>query len=118
MGCYEISLGDTIGVGMPESMEMLLKEVIKSVPVTSLAIHCHETYGQALANLLTPIKIHDRFLETKPVYLFYKLDGGFGGGRIGGWFGRLSVCPRGIRQCSNRRCDLYVTWDGNHFGKV
>ena len=118
MGCYEISLGDTIGVGTPGSMEVMLKEVIKSVPVTSLAIHCHDTYGQALANILTAIKVHDRFLVTKPVYLFNKPDGGLCGGCVGGWFGRLSVCPRGIRQCSNRRCDLYVTWDGNHFGKV
>lgn len=58
MGCYEISLGDTIGVGTPGSMEVMLKEVVKSVPVTSLAVHCHDTYGQALANILTAIKVH------------------------------------------------------------
>ena len=57
MGCYEISLGDTIGVGTPGSMEAMLKEVIKSVPVASLAVHCHDTYGQALANILTAIKV-------------------------------------------------------------
>lgn len=62
MGCYEISLGDTIGVGTPGSMEAMLKEVIKSVPVTSLAVHCHDTYGQALANILTAIKVYTKLL--------------------------------------------------------
>lgn len=57
MGCHEISLGDTIGVGTPGSMEVMLKEVTKLVPVTSLAVHCHDTYGQALANILTAIKV-------------------------------------------------------------
>ena len=57
MGCYEISLGDTIGVGTPGTMEAMLKEVTKVVPTKSLAIHCHDTYGQALANILTALRV-------------------------------------------------------------
>ena len=69
MGCYEISLGDTIGVGTPGSMEVMLKEVVKYVPVTSLAVHCHDTYGQALANILTAIKVH-KHINTVYVVIF------------------------------------------------
>lgn len=50
-GCYEISLGDTIGVGTPNKILDMLNAVTKSVPVTQLALHCHDTYGQALANI-------------------------------------------------------------------
>jgi len=51
MGCYEISLGDTIGVGTPNKIQTMLKAVIKEVPVEKLALHCHDTYGMALANI-------------------------------------------------------------------
>jgi hydroxymethylglutaryl-CoA lyase len=51
MGCYEISLGDTIGVGTPKKIQVMLAEVIKRVPVRNLALHCHDTYGQALVNI-------------------------------------------------------------------
>ncbi len=51
MGCYEISLGDTIGTGTPVKTALMLDEVCKLVPVTKLAAHFHDTYGQALANL-------------------------------------------------------------------
>jgi isopropylmalate/homocitrate/citramalate synthase len=51
MGCYEISLGDTIGTATPGRMQLLLDEVLKQVPVERLAVHCHDTYGQALANI-------------------------------------------------------------------
>ena len=47
MGCYEISLGDTIGVGTPGSVSEMLSEVTRLVPVEHLALHCHDTYGQA-----------------------------------------------------------------------
>jgi len=57
MGCYEISLGDTIGVGTPGTMEAMLKEVTKVVPTASVAVHCHDTYGQALANILTALRV-------------------------------------------------------------
>ena len=55
MGCYEISLGDTIGVGTPGSMNALMEEVTKDIPVDKLAIHCHDTYGQALSNILVAL---------------------------------------------------------------
>ncbi|XP_058818495.1 hydroxymethylglutaryl-CoA lyase, mitochondrial [Topomyia yanbarensis] len=55
MGCYEISLGDTIGVGTPGSFSNMLREVTKIAPVSMLAVHCHDTYGQALANILTSL---------------------------------------------------------------
>ncbi|XP_049288077.1 hydroxymethylglutaryl-CoA lyase, mitochondrial [Anopheles funestus] len=55
MGCYEISLGDTIGVGTPGSFTDMLREVTKIAPVNMLAVHCHDTYGQALPNILTSL---------------------------------------------------------------
>ncbi|XP_029451555.1 3-hydroxymethyl-3-methylglutaryl-CoA lyase, cytoplasmic [Rhinatrema bivittatum] len=57
MGCYEISLGDTIGIGTPGSMKIMLERVMKEIPLSSLAVHCHDTYGQALANILTAIQM-------------------------------------------------------------
>ncbi len=51
MGCYEISLGDTIGAGTPEETKALIRAVAGAVPVTALAGHFHDTYGQALANI-------------------------------------------------------------------
>lgn len=51
MGCHEISLGDTIGVGTPFQAKRMLEAVTKHVPVERLAAHFHDTYGQALANL-------------------------------------------------------------------
>ncbi len=52
MGCYEVSLGDTIGVGTPAKARAMLKAVAGEVPMPALAIHFHDTYGQALANIL------------------------------------------------------------------
>ncbi|TNY28591.1 hydroxymethylglutaryl-CoA lyase [Thermomonas haemolytica] len=52
MGCYEISLGDTIGVGTPAKARAMLRAVAAEVPMAALAIHFHDTYGQALANVL------------------------------------------------------------------
>ena len=52
MGCYEISLGDTIGVGTPAKARAMLRAVAETVPMPALAIHFHDTYGQALANIL------------------------------------------------------------------
>ncbi|XP_074531418.1 3-hydroxy-3-methylglutaryl-CoA lyase, cytoplasmic isoform X2 [Halichoeres trimaculatus] len=57
MGCYEISLGDTIGVGTPGSMYKMLQSVMKEVPCSALAVHCHDTYGQALANILVALQM-------------------------------------------------------------
>ncbi len=52
MGCYEISLGDTIGVGTPAKAQAMIDAVAARVPLDKLAIHFHDTYGQALANAL------------------------------------------------------------------
>ncbi len=52
MGCYEISLGDTIGVGTPAKAQEMLETVAVQVPLQKLAVHFHDTYGQALANIL------------------------------------------------------------------
>ena len=52
LGCYEISLGDTIGIGTPHQARAMLKAVASEVPLPALAVHFHDTYGQALANIL------------------------------------------------------------------
>ncbi len=52
MGCYEVSLGDTIGVGTPGKARDMLRAVAAEVPMTALAVHFHDTFGQALANIL------------------------------------------------------------------
>ncbi len=57
MGCYEISLGDTIGVGTPGSITAMLEAVSKEVPLNNLAIHCHDTYGQAIANIYAALQV-------------------------------------------------------------
>ncbi len=51
MGCYEISLGDTIGVGTPLKVNAMLDAVLKVAPVEQVAVHFHDTYGQALTNI-------------------------------------------------------------------
>lgn len=56
MGCAEISLGDTIGVGTPLQTKILLDAVLKDIPVTELAVHFHDTYGQALANIYVALE--------------------------------------------------------------
>ena len=57
MGCYEISLGDTIGVGTPNVIQAMLYETVEKIPVTALALHCHDTYGQALANIFAGLQM-------------------------------------------------------------
>lgn len=56
MGCYEVSLGDTIGTGTPYHTATMLDAVSRSVPLNAMAVHFHDTYGQALANLLTALR--------------------------------------------------------------
>lgn len=56
MGCYEVSLGDTIGVGTPRQVRLMLDEVSERVPVAQLAVHFHDTYGQALANVFAALQ--------------------------------------------------------------
>ena len=57
MGCYEISLGDTIGVGTPEAARAMLETVAERVPLEQLAVHFHDTYGQALANIYAALQV-------------------------------------------------------------
>ncbi|KAI4878652.1 hypothetical protein NFI96_023261 [Prochilodus magdalenae] len=57
LGCYEVSLGDTTGAGTAGSMAAMLHAVTTEVPVRALAVHCHDTYGQALANVLTALQV-------------------------------------------------------------
>ncbi|CAN6330440.1 unnamed protein product [Urochloa humidicola] len=57
MGCSEISLGDTIGVGTPGSVAAMLEAVMSFVPVDKIAVHFHDTYGQALANILVSLQM-------------------------------------------------------------
>jgi hydroxymethylglutaryl-CoA lyase len=52
LGCAEVSLGDTIGVGTPEQVQRLVAALADDVPLERLAVHCHDTYGQGLANTL------------------------------------------------------------------
>lgn len=56
LGCYEISLGDTIGVGTPLKVKRLLTAVAKQVPLKQLAVHFHDTYGQAIANIYASLE--------------------------------------------------------------
>jgi hydroxymethylglutaryl-CoA lyase len=57
MGCYEISLGDTIGTGTPGKTQRLIELVAREVPLQRLAGHFHDTYGQALANILAAMEV-------------------------------------------------------------
>ncbi|XWS58984.1 hypothetical protein CRYUN_Cryun08bG0081200 [Craigia yunnanensis] len=63
MGCSEISLGDTIGVGTPGTVIPMLENVIDFVPIDKLAVHFHDTYGQALSNILTSLQTSKTILE-------------------------------------------------------
>jgi isopropylmalate/homocitrate/citramalate synthase len=64
MGCYEISLGDTIGVGTPGKIQAMLSAVAKAVPMEKLAAHFHDTYGQALANLYAAMELGVATLDS------------------------------------------------------
>lgn len=56
LGCDEISLGDTIGYGTPQQVKVLIQQVSAAIPITKLAIHFHDTYGQALANIYAALE--------------------------------------------------------------
>jgi hydroxymethylglutaryl-CoA lyase len=64
LGCYEISLGDTIGVGTPLKARQLLRVVAGTVPISGLAMHFHDTYGQALANLYAGMEEGVRVIDS------------------------------------------------------
>jgi hydroxymethylglutaryl-CoA lyase len=57
MGCYEVSLGDTIGTGTPARTRRMIEAVSKHVPVAQLAGHFHDTYGQALVNIVAAMDL-------------------------------------------------------------
>jgi hydroxymethylglutaryl-CoA lyase len=57
LGCYEISLGDTIGIGTPAKARVMLGAVAQEVPMAALAVHFHDTRGQALANILACLEL-------------------------------------------------------------
>ncbi|HEX7338534.1 MAG TPA: hydroxymethylglutaryl-CoA lyase [Rhodanobacteraceae bacterium] len=64
LGCVEISLGDTIGVGTPAKARAMLEAVAGEVPMAQLAVHFHNTYGQALANILACIEAGVRVVDS------------------------------------------------------
>ncbi|WP_306603025.1 hydroxymethylglutaryl-CoA lyase [Azonexus sp.] len=57
MGCYEVSLGDTVGVGNPASIQRMIEACAKRIPVTKLAGHYHDTYGMAIANIYASLQM-------------------------------------------------------------
>jgi hydroxymethylglutaryl-CoA lyase len=64
MGCYEVSLGDTIGTGTPAKAQAMIDAVAKDIPVQRLGAHFHDTYGQALANLLAVMQMGVAVIDT------------------------------------------------------
>lgn len=64
MGCYEISLGDTIGVGTPLKTKALIETCLDVIPLNQLAVHFHDTYGQALANILTALQLGVHIVDS------------------------------------------------------
>ena len=64
MGCYEISLGDTIGKGTPQSTEQLLEVCLRAIPAENLAGHFHDTYGMAIANISKSLEMGIRVFDS------------------------------------------------------
>lgn len=64
MGCYEISLGDTIGVGTSAKAKAMIEAVARLVPIEKLAVHFHDTYGQALANVHTALQLGIKTIDS------------------------------------------------------
>ena len=64
LGCNEVSLGDTIGIGTPAAANALIKVVSSEIPVGQLAVHFHDTYGQALANILACLDAGIRTIDA------------------------------------------------------
>ena len=82
MGCEQISLGDTIGTGTPGAVKKLLDAVLKQVPVEKTAMHFHDTYGQALANIYVSLEYGIHIIDSSVSRL-----------------GRLPLCSQRHRQC-------------------
>ena len=64
MGCYEISLGDTIGVGTPLKTQQMLNAVMQDIAVEKLAVHFHDTYGLALSNILMALQMGINVIDS------------------------------------------------------
>jgi len=64
MGCYEVSLGDTVGRGRPHEVAEMLEEVKKAIPVDRLAGHFHDTYGMGIANVFTALEHGVRTIDA------------------------------------------------------
>ncbi|NNM59024.1 MAG: hydroxymethylglutaryl-CoA lyase [Legionellales bacterium] len=63
-GCYEVSLGDTIGVGTPHEAYTLIQETARRIPLQQIAVHFHNTYGQALANILVALQLGVHVIDS------------------------------------------------------
>nr|WP_275116347.1 hydroxymethylglutaryl-CoA lyase [Alkalimarinus sediminis] len=64
IGCYEVSLGDTIGVGTAHKVKELITETTQQIDVNKLAVHFHDTYGQALANIYASLELGIRTIDA------------------------------------------------------
>jgi len=64
MGCYEICLGDTVGVGTPASVTKVISAVSAYVPIDKMAVHFHDTYGQALTNIYAALQMGIKVVDT------------------------------------------------------
>jgi hydroxymethylglutaryl-CoA lyase len=64
LGCYEVSLGDTIGVGTPLQTKRILRQILAEIPASKLAMHMHDTRGQALANVLVGLDLGIRNFDA------------------------------------------------------
>ena len=64
MGCYEISLGDTIGKAEPQDIKNLLNVMTKTVSIHNLALHCHDTHGRALTNIKAGLDLGIRTIDS------------------------------------------------------
>jgi len=64
LGCYEISLGDTIGIGTPKQVKYLIEVVAKKIPRRKIAVHFHDTYGQALTNIYVALEQGIRVIDS------------------------------------------------------
>lgn len=64
MGCHEISLGDTIGVGTPTNVTKMIQAVNAHVPINKLAVHFHDTYGQALTNIYAALQMGIKVVDS------------------------------------------------------
>lgn len=64
IGCYEISLGDTIGAGTPLKTRTLIEAVAQKIGIENIAVHFHDTYGQALANLYAALQLGVRSIDS------------------------------------------------------